>query len=426
MLLAWRWIFALVSISLCVSCAGRGGQGQGADRPTYSITMKVAEDLGEVRKHTQKKDWEGALAKLDKTAERSNLNPLEQATICAARAGVYLGKSGGLPAGDDLANIITNLEKAVAFDAMPMKDQLATEYNLGQTYFMAERFSEAADMFAKWSERAENPEAKDLFLVASAYAQVKKYDRALPFAKRAVEQAEKPEEPWLQLLVSVHFELKQEKEVAATLEKLAQAFPKKEHYLQLSATYSEIGDDAKALAALETVQSKGWMSEEREFLGLADLYSKTGSAAKGAAVIEAGMKNGKVTKGAPAFERLAACYLMGDDTDKAAAALAQAGDEASNGKLYFELGRAEIGRSRWEKAREALSQAIQRGGLDSAGEAQLLLGVAHFHAKSKAAALASLGEAKKHPQTQKCAEQWIAAVKAGKAGPASCGKAAEK
>ena len=58
--------------------------------------------------------------------------------------------------------------------------------------------------------------------------------------------------------------------------------------------------------------------------------------------------------------------------------------------------------------------AIAHGGLSSPGSAHLLLGVAHYNTKRKDAALASLGEAKRYPDSAGCADQWIKLVKSGK------------
>src|SRR5690242_6232049 len=69
----------VLMLLLCASalgCAGGAGK-KDSERPSYSITLKVAEKLKKVGELADKKDYAGALAALDHIAESKYLNPLE-------------------------------------------------------------------------------------------------------------------------------------------------------------------------------------------------------------------------------------------------------------------------------------------------------------------------------------------------------------
>jgi hypothetical protein len=402
--------FALTATLGLVGCASNTAETKGAERPTYSLSMKFGEMMKKVGEEAQDKHWNEALAELDRVAAHKHLNPYERAAICAARAGIHMQLN-------KTDEGVKDLEQAVALDAMPEEQQLDAMYNLAQLYFTLDRFSEAADTFGKWAQRAKNPAPEKYYLTASAYAQAHRFAEALPFAKKAVAGMKEPKEPWLQLLLSLHYELHQEAELAGVLERLIQSFPKKEYWLQLAAAYQDAGQNDKAVAALETAYSKGLLTEEKDLVNLARLYLRQPAPLKGAALLEKQMQAGKVSKTPQNFELLATCWVMGEDAEHAEAALKQAGDGVS-GQVYIELARIDVEHGAWIKARDALSSALQKGGLASAGEAHLLLGVVHYNTKRKDAALASLGEAKKHPETAKCAEEWIQLVKSGRPGTA--------
>jgi tetratricopeptide (TPR) repeat protein len=402
---------------MAVFLAGCGASGKkDADEPKGEMTMKTMKRLQKVRELAEKKDWPGALAELDEIAAGEYVNPYEKAKIFEARAGVHFAMNQG-------DEVVKDLEQALALEALGKQERLDATFNLAQSYFMLERFSESADAFARWAKEAENPEPKQNYLIASAFAQAKRYEEALPYANKAIEESSgKAPEPWFVLLASLHYELKHEKELAEVQQQLATAYPKKEHLLLLSQTYADMGDDAKALATLEQLNAKGKLTEGKEIVALATLYQRTGAPLKGAALLEKGMRDGKVDKTSESLEALAVCYIAGKDADKAKAALDAAGEEAGSGEVYFQLARLHAQREQWTDARDAVAAAIQKGGLSSAGDAQLLLGISHYNTKRKDAALASLTEAKRHgPAAAKCADAWIKVVKSGRAGgKASC------
>ena len=395
---------AAIALGGCVSSANKDSE----EKPKGSITMKTAKRLKKVGEYAKKQEWEAALAELDEIAAGKYLNPYEKAMIWQARAGVHAAMLKP-------EEVVTDLEQALALDALSKQERIDATYNLGQAYLMSERFSESADTFARWAKEAEKQEPAQQFVIASAFANAKRFEEALPYAEKAVEGNEKPPEPWLKLLVSLHYELNHNAELVAVLERLNAAYPKKEYQLQLSEAYAAAGDEKKKLSTLEAALAKGQLTKENEIVALVTLRLRHGSPGKGAALLSERMQQGKVEKTAQNLELLAACWIAAEDAEHAEAVLESAGDEA-HGELYFNLGLLYAGRSEWSKARDALALAITRGGLSAPGEAQLLLGVAHYNTKRTDAALASLTAAKRHADVAGCADKWIKVVKSGKAG----------
>jgi tetratricopeptide (TPR) repeat protein len=261
------------------------------------------------------------------------------------------------------------------------------------------------------------------FVIGSAYAQARRFAEAVPFAQKAVDGAPEPKEPWFRLLVWVQTELDHDAEVAAVLERVVQSFPKREYWLQLTTAYQGLGDLPKAVATLESANAKGALTEEKDFVNLARLYLQAGVPEKGAALLQAQIGAGKVKKTAETLELEAECWIASKDAARGEVAVRAAGDSIS-GEAWIALARLDGAQGDWSKAREATTSALQLGGLRSPGFAHLLLGVAHYNTKRKDAALASLGEAKRYPDSAGCADQWIKLVKSGKGTAPSCGLAA--
>jgi tetratricopeptide (TPR) repeat protein len=79
---------------------------------------------------------------------------------------------------------------------------------------------------------------------------------------------------------------------------------------------------------------------------------------------------------------------------------------ASSGNQDVGLGLAYYGYQQYDKAIQALSQGIAKGGLKSPPEAELLLGIAQLKAGDKAAALKSFKSVKGNPTLQHLATLW--------------------
>jgi len=393
------------------ACAAHGKKD--TERPTYSVGVKVLEKLRAVGEAVQNKKWDSALAKVNDILDSKYLNPAERAAALQARAGVNAAQ-------EKLADALPDMEEAVKLDALPEPQQQDATYNLAQLYFMLDKFSESADTFAKWDANAKEPTADQLYVIASAFAQAKRFKEALPYANRAVEGMKPPTEAVLQFLASLHYELHQEAELAGVLKRLTEAFPtNKDHWLQLAATYTALGDDKSALATLDQAYGKKLLTEEKEILELSRLYMEAGRPEQCGTLLDKHIADGTVSKGQAAYELLAGCLLEAKNVDRAAKVIDAAGDLLTNGEVYFELAKLQLARGQWVKARDAAAAAFTKGGLRSPAEAQLLLGVAHYYTKRKDAALGSLTEARKNPATSKCAEAWLQTVKSGKGTP-SC------
>lgn len=397
---SWLALALVLSIAGCVPPGGSGGAG--AEKAAHPLGRKTSSQLREAAGYMQKKQWDKALAELE--TDTSKLNPYEKARVLELRARILL-LSDKVPQG------ISTLEEAVALKAMPPGEQGQAEYLLGHAYMNQERFAEAAAVFEEWLKKAKAPEAENYFDVARAYARAKRLREALPHAKKAVELDAKPDATHLELLAWIQVELKQYADSAAVQEKLVQAFPTKQRWLQLSQTYLDMKNNAKAVEALEVPYNKGELTDEEELVTMARLYQKAGAPLKGAELLQKHMDGGKVAKTPQHMELLASCLIAAGDTERGSAALEAVGNQVSSGQVYLDLGRAHVNKQSWEPARDALAKAVITGGLRFPGSAQLLLGITHYKMNRKDAALASLAQAKRYPSANKCAEDWIKAIK---------------
>lgn len=315
---------------------------------------------------------------------------------------------GYLEAGEErYSEAVGHLEKCLAQKALPDAGQLQTLYNLAQLYLATERFPEAVKALSQWLRASKERPSPTLYMLAAAYYQDGKRDKALTPAILAVRKAEKPKEAWLQLLLSLYVERREYEKAQPVLEKLTDLYPKKVYWMQLAAVYGELEQEKKSLAALELVYTQGLMDKDDELRRLARLYVYHELPYLGAQVMEKGLADGIIEQDSEAYEILANAWMRAREFDRAIAPLTEAAGSAEDGKLFLRLGQAYAEKEDWGAAASALKQAISKGGLEEQGTASLLLGVAFFNQDQLEPARRHFARAAQHEKTRRDAEQWL-------------------
>jgi tetratricopeptide (TPR) repeat protein len=337
---------------------------------------------------------------LDQMAKRKGLNKHEQALMWQTYG--YIESSQ-----EQYAKAAASFEKCLALDALPEAAVLGTQYNLGQLYMQVERYKDAVETLEDWLGKVENPAASAYYLVSMAHVQLKDAKAALPYARKAVKRAKKPTESYLQLVLALEFELKHYKQVASVLEVLIANFPKKSYFMQLSAAYSELGQDKRVLATLELAYYQGMLDRESELLNLAQAYLFHAIPYRAAQVLETGLADGIITDDAEHWELLGDSWLHAREFDSALEPLKRAASLSGEGNLYVRIAQVHLEREESKQALEALEKGIAKGGLDNPGNAYLLLGITHTSAKRFGAARGAFAKAGGYEKSRKAAKGWI-------------------
>lgn len=305
------------------------------------------------------------------------------------------------------------MEQALNQNALPKEPEKSLIYALAQIYSTLGRFQETVRLMTDWFKTAENPPPDAYIIVANAHASLDQYQQAYPYVKQANAKAEKPKEDWYKLQLAIEFELGKMREARSTLETLVANWPDKQIYWkQLSGVYIELGDDAKALAAMAMAHERGLIEKSDDLLNLARLYMLNEVPFKGAQILERALENNQVERTQKNYELLAQAWIQAREYEKGIAALHKAGALADDGKLFIRAAQLETSLADWEGAMDAARKAIEKGGLDSedTGKAWLLLGTAAAESKDFDTAITAFNKARGYPETRKTASQWLSFV----------------
>ncbi len=372
--------------------------GKALDEATYKQLNQVYEWVGE-EKYTE------AYNELRRMLDRAGRDEYLQAILNQALAQVEWSRNNFEPA-------LQYFEKAVQLDALPDQAHFALMYQIAQLYYMKERYDDALYRLEQWFCTAPKDKitSSAYVLKASINANKRDFASALKAIDQAIAMEPEPKEQWYQLKLASHYELEQFPQVASTLEIMISKWPdKKSYWTQLTQVYYKLKQDDKALSVLALAYRKNLLDNQGDIIFLSSLYSNADVPFKSAQVLQQGIESGVVEASYRNWTLVADTWYAAEEMEKALAAYEKAGMAARTGEIDLRRGYILIDMERWVPAKEALSTALDKGGLDErkTGEAYLLRGMAEFNLGNFDSASADWDRASKYPKARDAALQWM-------------------
>jgi tetratricopeptide (TPR) repeat protein len=331
-----------------------------------------------------------------------------------ARALALQGESQISWSNEDYKAAIAKLDQAIKLDALPNKSQFQAMYQVAQLNLMEEKYDAAVVAVTQWSAQSGAKTAESLALQGNAYYRLDKFQDAIDSIKQALSMTDKTNEGWLQILMASYYELQQYDEASKVAQQqLAKDPTNKKLIQQLSSIYINNKQEQKALELMMDAKAKGLVTTEDDYKQLAQLYNYLDKSKEAAATINEGITKNAIKPGYDIYKLLGDAYAMADDDKNAIDAYNKAAPFAKDGNVYYLLGHRLLDADRSKEAKDALTQAIAKGGLKQEGEAYILLGNAEYDLGNTTAAIAAYEKAKSYPSTKKMAESWLKSAQAG-------------
>lgn len=386
------FIARLIAV-LLVAWAGFAS-AQTLSETTYRRLTKIHELIGE-------EDYTEALQKLDKLLPSTKYSPYETAMVLQTYGFVWAQKGDYRKAAD-------YFRKAIDLGSLPEQQVESMKYNLGQFQVAVEDYREGVKTLEDYFATAKNPIPPDArVLLATAYAQLKEYRKALPQLTRAIKEHPDPKEMWFQLKLAMHYETSDYPACATTLLDMIKRFPVKEQYWkQLSGMFMELRKDKEALAILGLADREGFLDDEKEVKNLGNMYLYLDIPYKAAKIVSDGMRNGVIKPDEDNYELLSNAWIGARETDKAIDALAKAAELTDDGELVLRLAYLYVEREDWNKVIPTLEKA-RKLGVDKPGEAAMLQGISAAELGRFDEALAAFKAAAKFESTKEEALAWL-------------------
>lgn len=376
-------------------------------RRTPALRNKVYERLSEAQVFVEAKDYAGALKVLrdmeDDTGKKA-LNSYELANLYNLFAFVYYSQ-------ENYEGALDSYRKVVAQADIPLAMEINTRYTIAQLYFVQEKWREGIDALQAWFKVADAPSAQAYILLGQGYYQMKDYDKALENTLIAVnmykDKGKVPKEQWYSLLRFLYFEKNDMPNTIATLRELLVNYPKKQYWVQLSHIYSEVKEDKKQLAAMETAYVQGMLVKDREQVTMAYLYLNADVPYKAARVLDKGVKDKSVESSSKTLEILGSAWRQAQEVQKSIPVMEEAAEKSDKGELYTRLGSVYLDNEQYKKAITAIEKGLGRGGVKRPDNANLVLGMAYFNTKQYGKARKAFQKAGRDERSKKYADQWV-------------------
>jgi len=374
--------------------------GAGAlEQTTYNRLEVIYELIGE-------EQYREAYPQLEALLERTRRSEYEQSVIMQAMGHVRMMQ-------DRPADALAHFQRAVELNAMPNAQHFEMILMIANIHYSMDRFQDALAQLDLWF-CVIPPDQTNIVEVwvmkASLHAQIDEFRESLRAIDRAISLSDDPKEQWYQLKLGMHLELNEYPQGVETLKILIPMSPdKKNYWLQLSALYMELNNEEQSKSTLALAYRRGLLDRQTEFLQLASLLQMYDSPRLAAEVLEDGFERGIIEETRRHWEMVGGSWYEARELDKALVAYEKAGQFADDGKIDVQRGFLLVDLERWESARDALTRALQLGGLSESdqGNAHLLLGMAHMNLGNFDAAQSAFNEATNYSRVRQAAREWL-------------------
>jgi tetratricopeptide (TPR) repeat protein len=383
----------------------RGGQEQAP--PANNIDAQTGKILNEAIELLNMENYQGAAAKIN-TLNLDKLSPYERGTVERILFSISYAQ-------EKFQEARGHLQKAIDSGGLNAQQIDEAKYQAAQLYMQEEKWKEGAAALEDWFKTAANPNSAAYYLLAVAYYQQEDFNRALAPAKKAVELMDKakPNESWLSMLSALYLQREEYKDAVPVLQQLIAAAPdRKTYWMQLSSVYGQMEDYPNALAVMQLANNVGLVTEDSEVRRLADLLLFNDVPYRGAQTLEAAMEKKLVNLDDKLYEKLANCWIAAGEYDRAIPPLTRAAEMAPNGDAFIRLGEVQVQREDWPAAIAAVQRGVDKGQLKDPGNAQLMLGIAHYNQKEYSAARPFFERARQSDKHRQIADSYLQAIKA--------------
>lgn len=329
----------------------------------------------------------------------------DRAVILQTMAYAHLDKN-------DYPAAIDAFERALALEAMPEQPTRQMQRALGRLYAGTQQNDKARRMLEQWLAETDEASAEDYAAIANVYSQMGDYGRGIDAIRKAIRLQSRPKTSHYQLLIAMCFESERYGEAVDVLQALIERSPdNKQHWTQLANVYMNLDRNEAAHSTLKLAYRKGLLDEQSELLNLVQLGMAINVPYQAAEVLTGELERGRIASTEEHWRLLAQAWSQAKETDKAIRAYDRAAEFTDSGRYQMRQAQLYLRESEWDQVAEAARAAIDRGGLDSPGQAWLLLGMAHVRRDRHEPALKAFEQARRYDATAGQADKWVGYTK---------------
>ena len=392
----------------CVIAFGLAPGGAHAAEKNQQPSAKLQKPLHDAQEMLNKKDYNGAIAKLKEADGIPSKTPYDQHLINDFLGFAY-AKTNQLP------------EAAKHWEAELDDGMLSAQETQQKTRSVAiieyqlKNYDKAVD-YGSRAVKGGYADEEVKTLVGQAYYLKGDWKNTLKFeeqlADTQIKAGETPKKDTLLLVYSACQKLNDDACTTRAMEKLVTYYPQPDYWSQLLAGLRQqtSGNDPVLLQTYRLMNEVDVLKTPGDYNEMAQLALESGSPGEAQSVLQKGFQKGVFDSDKLAKDRNQRLL----ENAKKAAANDQAGlpkltseaDAASTGVKNVGVGIAYLGYGQYDKAADELSKGLQKGGVKDENQARLLLGIAQLKGGHKDDAVKTFKSVKGDPTLERLANLW--------------------
>lgn len=378
--------------------------------PAYAakeaVSAKVGKPLQEAQNLVKANDLKGALVKVKEAQEIPGKTPYETKTVNEFLAFVALKQGDYGTAAKAYEDLLNNSPDPAQTS---QRLQVLTQLN-----YQNKNYPKAVQFGNRYLKEVGN-NVDIALLVAQSYYIQKDYANTLDATQNLIKIAQAAGQPvkenWLQLQMSSYHNLGRDQEVAAVLEKLLASYPSRAYWKDML-TIVQSGSNLNDRGRVELYRLKraAEVLESDEIVEMAEMSMAVGLPGDAKSVLEYGFDAKLLGVGSGKERENRLLNKARNDSAEDQKALdnqAKQAAAAPTGDLDTKVGEAYATYGQYDKAIEAISRGLKKGGVAAEDEAYLHLGQALYASKKYNDAVTAFKSVKADSKYARLAKLWV-------------------
>ncbi|MEO1306149.1 MAG: hypothetical protein AAFV37_14340, partial [Pseudomonadota bacterium] len=286
------------------------------------------------------------------------------------------------------AGAVSDLETLIQRGFISGDNLKTTYYNIAQIYLTIDNKEKALENYDRWMAAGGVPDRNQKWTLAVLYQQMDDFPESLNWAEQVL-QADGPnaDRQVYDFLIFLYDKTGNFAKKAELLELLLARDPSDRRLWDaIAGDYFRGGQERKAFEVQKAMYLGGILQTEDELMRIVNFYNSFDVPYPAAKILEKEMNAGRISATYQRLELLANLYQVAREFDKAIPVIERAAEMAPDGKMYERLGRSYSELQNWADAEDALIKAINKGGLQDAGLAWVLVGQSRYEREDRSGA----------------------------------------